>query len=348
MIRKLSAVKIPVQGIGYGLIGVACFGLFFLSVLLYTQNVLDSHQELMALLATILFFGGLLLGRYMVQAWVAPNKTPSNWVFVTLALTIAACLGWVLIYVEFAFSKKVFLNILFLGLPFLLLSLAAGMLIKLVRTTLRQQLQQATLQAEKSQAELSLLQSQLSPHFLFNTLNNIYGISITQHEKVPPLLLKLSELLRYSVYQDQQLFVPLTNEMAYIHNYIDFERLRLGERLVLHTAFDRVPDTGIRIAPMLLIVFIENAFKHARNTADSRILINISLRVWGQSILFSVENSFAESKQSPGFLNQSNGLGLANATKRLQLLYGTDHALEIQKKEGMFSLKLQLKAKYEE
>ncbi len=121
--------------------------------------------------------------------------------------------------------------VLFLCFPLFLLSLATGMFIKLVRERVNQQLHEAQVSAINSQSELQLLQAQLSPHFLFNTLNNMYGISISQHEKIPALLLKLSELLRYSVYESKERYVPLKEEFSYIHNYIEFEKLRLADRL---------------------------------------------------------------------------------------------------------------------
>ncbi|WP_315822349.1 histidine kinase [Paraflavitalea speifideaquila] len=135
------------------------------------------------------------------------------------------------------------------GLPLLVLSVTTGIMIKTVRTTIKSQLQDARADAAQSQSELKLLQSQLSPHFLFNTLNNIYGISLSRHENVPPLLLKLSDLLRYSVYDAREQFVPLQSEMAYIHNYIDFEKIRIGEKLKLTTEFDYHIDPKIQIAP---------------------------------------------------------------------------------------------------
>jgi LytS/YehU family sensor histidine kinase len=105
------------------------------------------------------------------------------------------------------------------------------------------------------------------------------------------LLLKLSELLRYSVYDAKELFVPLKSEIAYINNYIEFEKIRIGERLHLTTSIEIVLSDDIKIAPMLLIVFIENAFKHSKNTIDKDVYIDIALKTWHKTILFSVKNS---------------------------------------------------------
>jgi LytS/YehU family sensor histidine kinase len=218
-------------------------------------------------------------------------------------------------------------------------------MIKVMHAVTQNQLTEAKSQAAHSQSELNLLQSQLSPHFLFNTLNNLYGLSITDHQKIPPLLLKLSELLRYSVYDASEIYVPLRNEMAYIKNYIEFEKIRIGDRLVLSTDLEEMIDPEAKIAPMLLIVFIENAFKHSKNTASPEIFVNISLKTWGSSILFSVRNSYGREEEENNMLNRNGGVGLPNVNKRLELLYPNAHELNVRNDELFYTVELQLKMK---
>lgn len=238
-----------------------------------------------------------------------------------------------------------FMAFLFMGIPLMVVSISTGMLIKLIRERVKSQITEARADAAQSQSELQLLQSQLSPHFLFNTLNNIYGISLSRHEKVPPLLLKLSELLRYSVYDARELFVPLVSELAYMQNYIEFEKIRVGEKLVLTTEIETQLSPQIRIAPLLLIVFIENAFKHAKNTTDEEIRIDIQLKTWSNTILFSVKNSNNKGQQQSAILNAHSGFGLESVHKRLALLYPNAHELSIQDDEKFYTVMLQLKAK---
>jgi sensor histidine kinase YesM len=173
----------------------------------------------------------------------------------------------------------------------------------------------------------------------------MYGLSISRPEKIPPLLLKLSDLLRYSVYDVKEAYVPLKNEMAYILNYIDFEKIRIGEKLILNTSFEHVADDRIKIAPMLLIVFVENAFKHSKNTAEKKIYIDISLKTWADSIVFSITNNHCQMKVEPGLIRKDGGLGLVNVRKRLDLLYAHAYDLDIQSGENTFSVMLQLKVK---
>jgi LytS/YehU family sensor histidine kinase len=227
----------------------------------------------------------------------------------------------------------------------MLISLSLGALIKIVHAISENQLKEAKTMAAHSKSELHLLQSQLSPHFLFNTLNNMYGLSITDHEKIPALLLKLSELLRYSVYDATEIYVPLKDEVAYINNYIEFEKIRIGNRLVLTTEIEEVIVPEIKIAPMLLIVFIENAFKHSKNTIDEKIYIDIKLKTWGNSILFSVKNSYGSEESEKSTINKSSGFGLDNVSKRLNLLYTGEHELNIKKDNSFYNVILQLKMK---
>lgn len=231
-------------------------------------------------------------------------------------------------------------------LPFFVTGLVIGVFIKLIKASMQRQIQDVYITVEQKQSELNLLQSQLSPHFLFNTLNNLYGISITQHERVPTLLLKLSDLLRYSVYDTKKPFVPLKTELEYIYNYISFEQLRISDRLVLQTNMEGIETADILIAPMVLIVFIENAFKHGRNTLDQKIYVDISLKISDDFILFSVKNSYSNEINKNSTIQTSSGLGLPNTIRRLDLLYENDFKLNQFTKDNKYIVNLCLKIKY--
>ena len=210
---------------------------------------------------------------------------------------------------------------------------------------MQKELQDANIRAEQKESQFSLLQSQLSPHFLFNVLNNLYGISIEEHKRIPSLLLKLSDLLRYSVYSAKKPFVPLKEELEYIRNYIEFEQIRMSDRLNLITDIEHVNNNDIKIAPLILIVFVENAFKHSKNTLSQDIDIDISLKITGNFIFFLVSNSYHTEKSGDNLLNESSGLGLANTIKRLDLLYGNDYVLKQDIENGLYQIDLRLKIK---
>jgi hypothetical protein len=326
---------------------IACFaGIpIFIAVQSYVKSIHVSEDEAVSFAATFFFIIGVFTGRYISQVWASTLKAFPRQLLGGLALLITACIGWLFFHADFPLNGRTAINLLLFWLPFLLISIALGVMIKVMHTVTQNQLTEARSQAAHSQSELNLLQSQLSPHFLFNTLNNLYGLSITDHQKIPPLLLKLSELLRYSVYDAGEVYVPLKNEMAYIKNYIEFEQIRIGKRLVLSTDVEEMIAPEIKIAPMLLIVFIENAFKHSKNTASPEIFVDISLRTWGSSILFSVRNSYGRDEEEENILNRSGGVGLPNVNKRLQLLYPNAHELNVRSDELFYTVELQLKMK---
>jgi len=315
------------------------------ATLFYIQLVTGLEIEELAVAATICFFLFFYIGWYLPNQWALKSRKVLNIVFSILAIIIAAGVIFLFAHADFPLNHMPAINLLLYWLPFIILSMAIAMLIKLYWESITNQIQQANVTAAQSRSELNLLQSQLSPHFLFNTLNNLYGLSISQHEKIPPLLLRLSELLRYSVYEAGEIYVPLKDEIAYIKNYIEFEKIRIGDRLLLRIDFEEIENAEIKIAPMLLIVFIENAFKHSKNTTEDKIFIDITLKTWGDSILFSVKNSHADTNNENNNLRTDSGLGLANATKRLELLYENKYDLKIENKEGFYSVMLQLKVK---
>ena len=325
----------------YIFLSLLCSIPLFFMIETYVRAIGIHEDEAVAATVTFLFVIGVFAGRYLSQLWISPTKTIANEYIIGMILLIMGCAVG-LFALPFQGNKLV--QLLF-WIPFIIIPLALGALIKMVRNNVQHQLREAQTTAANSQTELQLLQSQLSPHFLFNTLNNLYGLSITQHEKIPPLLLKLADLLRYSVYDTKELFVPLKEELAYINNYIDFEKIRLGERLVLTTSMEEITNPEIKIAPMLLIVFIENAFKHSKNTADREIFIDITLKTWANSILFSIKNSHGPAPEEGNLVNKNSGFGLASVRKRLELLYTGEHDLKVEDKGGFYQVMLQLKMK---
>ena len=210
----------------------------------------------------------------------------------------------------------------------------AGVAVRIARDSI--------IQTSKNQeAELKLLKAQLNPHFLFNTLNNLYGLAVTKSDKLPDLMLKLSDLLRYGLYDTQEQWVPLTSEVRYIQNYITLEQLRLEEQ----TLIDYSQEGGVdqqRIAPMLLIVFLENAFKHFGAANDQKAQIKIKLTVEEDKLKFSCYNTKDDQITESPRVQNTSGIGLANVRKRLDLLYPNRHQLGIQNEATSFRVFLEL------
>jgi hypothetical protein len=294
---------------------------------------------------TTIFMGGVYAGRFMSIIWINKGERVLNRAILLLPFIILIS-GFFTFWFTVNVIKGHRDQLLILGAPFLfIMSAGIGMLIKMIREKVKLQVHTANISATQSQTELHLLQEQLSPHFLFNTLNNLYGISLSQHEKIPALLLKLSELLRYSVYDAKEPYVLLKDEVAYLKNYIEFEQIRIGEKLNLTVEIEDVNTGKIRIAPMLLIVFLENAFKHSKNTIQSKIHIYVGLKVWGSSILFSVKNSYNSDARKMETFQGSSGLGLVNVRKRLELLYPNGYDLKIEDETDFYTVMLRVNVK---
>lgn len=192
------------------------------------------------------------------------------------------------------------------------------------------------------EAELQLLKAQLNPHFLFNTLNNLYGLSVIKSDKLPDLMLQLSSLLRYSLYETKDELVSFEKELNYLKDYISLEKIRLEAQTEINFSV-KGEVLGKQIAPMLLIVFVENAFKHlgAHKGIKSTVSINIALKE--NKLLFDCENSYDSSKlQEENLEKGKSGIGLVNAKKRLTLMYPDAHKLSIQKENDFFKVALTL------
>ncbi len=191
----------------------------------------------------------------------------------------------------------------------------------------------------KMKLELDNLKAQISPHFLFNTMNNFYGLAVENSNKLPNLMIKLSELLRYSLYETKNDLVPVSKEIDYIKNYIELEKIRLESTLDLEFETNVGENEDAGIAPLILMVFIENAFKHARQVLAEPIKIKIHLTLSDQKVLkLNVRNNYFNEA-----FTEAGGLGLVNVKKRLDLLYPRPlHSLEIIKDEKFHTVNLQL------
>lgn len=193
---------------------------------------------------------------------------------------------------------------------------------------------------ENRQAELRLLREQLNPHFLFNTLNNLYGLAVQKSDQLPPLMLKLSDLLRYSLYETRDGAVPLSRELDYIRNYIGLESIRLADRAEIDVSLEE-PAGDYRIAPLLLIVLVENCFKHLDAEPGQTPFVRIFIRMQGDTLHFQSLNS--KRRASLAGDRRQGGIGLENARKRLQMLYPNRHQLAANDGEDHFEVTLKMR-----
>lgn len=191
--------------------------------------------------------------------------------------------------------------------------------------------------------ELKFLRSQVSPHFFFNTLNNIYSLTLQKSDKAPEVVLKLSELMRYLLYATKKPMQDLKNEIECIQNYIDLERIRFDDSLEINMHLSGDLENK-KIAPMLLIPLIENCFKHGASQNIGQMHIDIDIRVENDVLYFDVSNTIPEKRKKSKIPTRSGGIGLSNVKKRLELGYDkNDYDLNIYEKDDKFYVKFKLK-----
>ncbi len=183
------------------------------------------------------------------------------------------------------------------------------------------------LQTQTMQSELRFLRSQINPHFLFNTLNSLYALTLKKSDKAPEIVIKLSEMMRYMLYECNEKEVFLSKEVNYIRNYLDLEKLRHGKTMEIK--FDVVGNiSNQKIAPLMFMPFLENSFKHGINNHLEQGFVNIKMNVDGQNIHFNIENSKADALPSQTH-KRSGGIGLVNIRRRLNIIYPDHHTLDI-------------------
>lgn len=189
-------------------------------------------------------------------------------------------------------------------------------------------------QLKLKEQELNYLKMQIHPHFLFNTLNTMYGFALKKADETPEMILKLSNLLDYLLYQVDKPFVSLVDEINHINDYIELEKMRFNDSLIINFKTENIQD-DIKIAPMLLLPFIENSFKHG-SLINSILKVNIKILYKNNNVFFEIDNSSKTNETS------GKGIGLENIKKRLDLLYKDKYTLKLSKDKGIFKVNLKL------
>ncbi len=192
---------------------------------------------------------------------------------------------------------------------------------------------------EKIAAELNFLKAQIHPHFLFNTLNNLYTLTLLKSEEAPDIILKLSELLDYMIYKSNMKFVPLANELKIIEGYIDLEKMRYSERLKLSYTTTGEADK-YQIAPLVLLPFIENCFKHGASKERINPVVKIEINIASEFLTLKAINSIPEKKGEEN--SEKEGIGLSNVKRRLDLIYPEKYNLEIKSDNKLYEVELKI------
>ncbi|WP_289054737.1 sensor histidine kinase [Carboxylicivirga marina] len=210
--------------------------------------------------------------------------------------------------------------------------------IKLFKVWYLDQNKKQDLITQKQQAELNFLKTQVHPHFLFNTLNNLYALTLKKADEAPDVVIKLSDLLRYMLYECGEKFVPLTKELTFLTNYIELQSIR-HDKSIVNIKHERIGEPGNKvIAPLLLLPIIENCFKHGITQGDKEVQIQILLSIEENKLTMHVKNTLNERIK-----NFTDGLGISNVRRRLELIYPNQHAFEINTDEGFFDVMIEIR-----
>ncbi len=233
------------------------------------------------------------------------------------------------------YAPKVFNSLLRVYIP-----VFVAMAIKLQRFIFQKDQINKALEKEKVETELKFLKAQIHPHFLFNTLNSIYSLSLAKSAETPDAVLGLSKFLDYMLYECNDRLITVDKEWEQLMNLVELERLRYGEHLTISTVIKDDNKESL-IPPLLLLPFVENAFKHGADTLISDSWINIDLKLENQQLQFMVENSKASSESS-GNLDGDKNIGLKNVKRRLALFFPEKHRLKVLEEPDSFLVKLEI------
>lgn len=305
------------------------------------RQLVEQNRENLGYLVTInhLIWVGLF---YFNAYWVVPRviykKKFRHYIVVLLAvfslLFIIDRTLFHFLMTGLSYSVK---NFMWFNVFPIIFILACSTVLKLVNDRVKEDRLVKEKETENLKTELSLLRSQVSPHFMFNIMNNMVSLARKKSDLLEPSLIKLSSLLRYMLYETDEK-VPLQKEIEYLQSYIDLQKQRFGNNVTIKTCMEKVDDY-YEIEPMLLIPFVENAIKHGTGLIEDAT-IEVQLQTEKNMLSFSVRNKFSET--SDEIKDKSSGIGLPNVQRRLALLYGNKHSLLITKQNGWFIVSLQI------
>ncbi|MBN2807375.1 MAG: histidine kinase [Prolixibacteraceae bacterium] len=302
-----------------------------------------------AVITTMSFLLTQLINRYLIPKYFFEGRLFLFFYFLLFAFVVSVWINTMCIVVilwhvatntiDGSFPDKTDLILLLSGSYIIILF---ATIVHFVRESHRRTLERDRMNSLKTETELrlkdarlQLLQGQLHPHFLFNMLNNLYGLWMEKSDATPDVILKLSALLDYMLYRCDQEKVALNDEVTFLRNFIELETIRHDQRLKIETVLPAQTD-DLKISPLILFTFVENAFKHGANKTSGISFIKIHLAVAGPQLQFRLENSFDHLTS----VNVPKGIGLNNVQERLSLLYPRRHHLVIDQADDIFTVQL--------
>jgi sensor histidine kinase YesM len=320
---------------------------FFAVVLVYTRDFRLSAIDLKIAVSFFITILYLAISVYINLLWLIPSFFKKRRFLLFSLLEIGNIFLFVLLnYVTsivFEGRHPNFISEAVAEIILVTIFLVVTTLLKFMRDSIA--LQDAEIlvkevERQKIETELQALKSQVNPHFFFNTLNSLYSLSLDKSDLAPEMILKLSELMRYVIYEAKDNKVPLSRQLDFLRSYVYLEQLRYGAGLQVSFTVNG-PHTDIPVDPLLFVAFVENAFKHVTRTASQKPYIDITFEVEQPGrIRFIAGNNYDNREEG-----RKEGFGLLNVRKRLDLLYPGSYSIDIRDRDGIYLVELTLEVK---
>lgn len=278
---------------------------------------------------------------YLIPQFLSKEKTilyVLALLLTAVALTPIKIALFYIIYTNDIISQSYYLDNIHLPFVELLLVGVASTIYKLFTDILYHQSRTRELERQNLTSELKFLKTQIDPHFFFNTLNSLYALSLKKSDQAPDTVLKLSNMMRYMLYECNDKTVSLEKEIAYIKNYIDLESIRVPDRNIVKLTIEG-DATNKQIMPLVFSPFIENSFKHGLSTVEFGF-IDIKLKIMDDHLFFTLSNSYDNMSNLD---SKIGGIGLENVQRRLKLIYPDNHMLKIDKNDKTYNIELYIK-----
>ncbi len=299
--------------------------------------------------AVLIFHAGVsYFNNYFLLNWFLFKRQFFTYTFTLLLIIALACYPQAIIYHRFFNLDDEVRDSIWTWRFFLanalsiLLTVAVTGSLKLLKNWYQEEQFSRSLRKIHAETELKFLKSQINPHFLFNSLNNLYALTLIKSEQAPEVVLRLSNILRYVLYETADGKVPLEKEIEYLRDYIELEKIRLGNRAQIELIIEG-DFSAVEIEPMMLLTLVENSFKHGTAKQNMGAWIRISLQRSAPDMLhFQVSNSKMEETSEVLPPSKSGGIGLNNLKKRLEMLYQDKHKMMISDTQNRYTVDLYL------
>lgn len=325
---------------------------FFVFLYLFKTG---EHAEKVDYVYTLLFHVTLLPAVYLNLEWLLPKfaNRKTWWLYGASLVVLILVFSWINYRFFQSWSSGLLPDYFFISYfslyevaLFFMIYISLTSLIKLSKSWFAvNELQRRLLESEKEkvQMELKALRAQINPHFFFNTLNNIYSMTLEKDDRLPNTVLQLSDLMRYFLYGSIGELVSLQKEISALQDYISLQKLRSRETLETTVEIQGNAD-GLQIAPMLLITFVENAFKHGAKGSTGKTFVHLKININEKDLHFRLENNIGLAEELTA--TAYKGMGLENVKRRLQLLYPGNYRLQTGKEQNSFVVQLYLQMQH--